>query len=159
MSKMPLTRVQSALGLILALKDGGLEDELKKLETIEVANAEAMGRAEAAQKEADKAMADALDLKAEYESLLKLTNELKAEVEAKEHRLIHQTSELNKAKKDFADESEKAKAKYESDQAELKKKLTAAQRAKSAAEKHEAASLKVRAELEEREARLKKAME
>ena len=158
MPRMGITHVQSALGLILALKDDGLEEELKKLSSFADEANDLMAAADDRQVAADASMAEALEVKSEYESLLRVTQDLKVTVEAQQVKSVEVESQLKVGRRNLAIETAEFDERVKKEGGDLKKKLAAAQRAKTAAEKHEAKSLEVRTELESRLARLNEAM-
>ena len=158
MPKMGITHVQSALGLILALKDGGVEQELEKLKIVADENNDLLAKANA-----DQAAADALKnrseaLIAEYEGLLKEVEQREAAVSKRENENRIKKIELDRRVSEFTAESKSIMESLEQDKAETAKALSNAKRAKTNAERNEQKSEQIRVDLEQRQARLTEAM-
>ena len=158
MPKMGITHVQSALGLILALKDGGVEQELEKLKIVADENNDLLAKANADQAAADDLKDRSEALIAEYEGLLKEVEQREAAVSKRENENRIKKIELDRRVSEFTAESKSIMESLEQDKAATAKALSNAKRAKTNAERNEQKSEQIRVDLEQRQARLTEAM-
>ena len=149
--------IQNALRIVVSLKEDGVEANLERIlaesKLVDERQAAADKDLSKANKLVTASKADSKRLNDQIDSVSKM----KADVEAIKVKSDKRDKDLNGAMAKFNRDKEASEAEIATKQAELDKLITSAKRAKTTAEKNEAKSAQILADLEQRKARIEEA--